>query len=78
MTHLGVDLELATGQWGALYAGAIAHDLMSDALPVVERVGCLPGGGGQFHGALLWAAAAEWVGPSHYDPADLVERRRAS
>lgn len=44
MTHLGIDLELDTGQWGALYAGAIAHDLMPDALPVVERVGCLPGG----------------------------------
>lgn len=47
MTHLGVDLALADGQWQREFGDAIAYDLMGGAgqnLPVVERVACLPGG----------------------------------
>ena len=42
--HLGIDLELADGAWGALFGDACAVDLMTPTLPRVERIGCLPGG----------------------------------
>ena len=61
----------------------LAHRLCTPACLLamesfVEQCTCRCGG--QFHAALLWASADEWVGPSELDPAELVafRSRRAS
>ena len=42
--HLGIDLDIAPGQWGETFGDDVARDLMANRLPRIERVGCLPGG----------------------------------
>lgn len=41
---LGIDLALEDGEWGTLFAGELAVELMTPGLPRVERIGCLPRG----------------------------------